>query len=88
MFGYTAFPSIYGPSLTGIAGTARANDCLRPGNTEVRGKISCLCWGLNLNRPVIQSLAILTELPQLLVYNNTEVLFRFEVISHVNGYLE
>jgi hypothetical protein len=31
MFGYTAFPSIYGPSLTGIAGTARANDCLRPG---------------------------------------------------------
>jgi hypothetical protein len=31
MFGYTAFPSIYGPSLTGIAGTARAHDCLRPG---------------------------------------------------------
>jgi hypothetical protein len=31
MFGYTAVPSIYGPSLTGIAGTARANDCLRPG---------------------------------------------------------
>jgi hypothetical protein len=31
MFGYTAFPSIYGPSLTGIARTARANDCLRPG---------------------------------------------------------
>jgi hypothetical protein len=31
MFGYTAFPSIYGPSLTGIAGTARVNDCLRPG---------------------------------------------------------
>jgi hypothetical protein len=25
MFGYTAFPSIYGPSLTGIAGTARAS---------------------------------------------------------------
>jgi hypothetical protein len=31
MFGYMAFPSIYGPNLTGIAGTARANDCLRPG---------------------------------------------------------
>jgi hypothetical protein len=31
MFGYMAFPSIYGSSLTGIAGTARANDCLRPG---------------------------------------------------------
>jgi hypothetical protein len=31
MFGYTASPSIYGPSLTDIAGTTRANDCLRPG---------------------------------------------------------
>jgi hypothetical protein len=36
-------------------------------DTEVRGKISCLCRGSNLDRPVVESVArsILTELPRL-----------------------
>jgi hypothetical protein len=38
-------------------------------DSQVRGKIICLCRGSNLDRPKVQSIAdtILTELPRILI---------------------
>jgi hypothetical protein len=42
-----------------------AGQAYEPVWTQVRGKISCLCWGWNLDHPIVQPDTILTELPRL-----------------------
>jgi hypothetical protein len=44
--------------------------------TEVRGKISCLCRRSNLDRPVVQSVARLTELPRFSLSTTQSLVFK------------